>query len=428
MKRVTLALLAALSLPGLATAQAFLPSDVEAQAALRAQPGVRAAAARIEAAAAESRALAVGSHEFVASATAQRRSVDDMARRYSEWEAEISRPIRLPGKARLDREIGASTRSVAELQFADAGHEAARRLLDRWMGWLRNAATAEEASVQQDLLDREHAALARQLDLGDAAQRDLDLLDAERALLAAQTIAARDAGIRARQLLVGEFPELGVPLRLPATPDPQPLPGGQEVWRTRIIEQSAEIGIADAEFHRLSAIAQRTRAERAPDPSVGIRVATERNSAERIVGLVFSVPLGLDYRSERAATDRARATAAGLDLTGVRRTVEQTAWAAVQSADSRLRQWQSHQRVLAAQDKATERTRRAWELGEASLAEFLLAQRNLRQARLGEMLARVDALEAALLVRIDAHELWHPDASAEVEAGHEAHEDHTALP
>ena len=52
-------------------------------------------------------------------------------------------------------------------------------------------------------------------------------------------------------------------------------------------------------------------------------------------------------------------------------------------------------------------TRRAWELGEAPLAEYLLTLRNLRQTRLGEAQARIDALQASALVRIDAHALWH---------------------
>ncbi|MFN7184221.1 MAG: TolC family protein, partial [Thermomonas haemolytica] len=63
-----------------------------------------------------------------------------------------------------------------------------------------------------------------------------------------------------------------------------------------------------------------------------------------------------------------------------------------------------------AQEAAAARTRRAWELGEAPLAEWLLAQRNARASRSQERQARVDALEATLLVRIDSHELWHDNA------------------
>jgi hypothetical protein len=66
----------------------------------------------------------------------------------------------------------------------------------------------------------------------------------------------------------------------------------------------------------------------------------------------------------------------------------------------------SHSQALAAQTTASNRTRRAWELGEA-LGRIPLTLRNLRQTRLGEAQARIDALQASALVRIDAHALWH---------------------
>jgi outer membrane protein TolC len=142
-----------------------------------------------------------------------------------------------------------------------------------------------------------------------------------------------------------------------------------------------------------------------------VRVLSDRGGAERVLGVVFSMPFGTDYRKALAEAESANAVAAEADAMGVRRMVEQSAWAVVQSADSRHQQWQSHRYALAAQDAATARTRRAWELGEAPLSEYLLVQRNLRQARLTEALVRVDALQAALLVRIDAHQLWHPGAA-----------------
>jgi hypothetical protein len=49
------------------------------------------------------------------------------------------------------------------------------------------------------------------------------------------------------------------------------------------------------------------------------------------------------------------------------------------------------------------------------LAEYLLMLRNLRQTKLAEAQARVDALEALAQVHIDAHVLWHfREAHAEV--------------
>lgn len=404
-----IALAAVTMLPAAAVGQAFLPADADVAAAIRDQAEVRAAAARVDAAGASRRALAVGGHEFEASVGTQRRRAIEEGRDFAEWDLQISRAVRLPGKAALDRQIGDSLLGVADLRRTDAEHQAARRLLDLWMGWLRSAATAGETAAQAALLQRERDALARRVAAGDAAQRELDLLDAEQALLAVQVVATRDAAAAARQTLAIEFPRIVVPMQPPALPDPQPLPGGSPAWRERIIRESAEIELATGESQRLSLQAARARAERRPDPSVGLRLLSERGGAERTVGLVLSVPLGGGYRSARADAEAANAAAAEAEAAGVRRLVEQTAWLTVQAADSRREQWLSQQRSLAAQETAGRRLRRAWELGETPLGDYLLAQRNLRQARLAEALARVDALQAALLVRVDAHELWHAD-------------------
>ncbi len=412
-----LALAGATMSPAAAIAQAWLPTDAEVAAAIRDQADVRAAAARVDAAGASRRALAVGAHEFEASVGTQRRRAIEEGRDYAEWDLQISRAVRLPGKAALDRQIGDSLLGVADLRHTDAEHQAARHLLELWMGWLRSAATAAETAAQAALLQRERDALARRVTAGDAAQRELDLLDAETALLAAQSVAARDAAEAARQTLAIAFPRVAVPPQAPALPDPQPLPGGSPAWRERIVRESAEIDLAEGESQRLSLQAARARAERRPDPSVGLRLLSERGGAERTVGLVLSVPLGGGYRSARADAETANATAAEAEADGVRRIVEQTAWLTVQAADSRREQWLAQQRSLAAQETAGARMRRAWELGETPLGDYLLTQRNLRQARLAEALARVDALQAALLVRVDAHELWHADAHG-ADAGH----------
>ncbi len=403
--------------PGLALAQpaapGWLPSPAQVQAALQSQPAVRAAAERVQAAAATQRALEAGSHEFQASSTLQRRQVAGEQRRYGEWELGISRTIRLPDKARLDREIGSSTRSVADLRLEDAEHQAARRLLDAWMDWMRSTAVAADAAAQDQLLAREREALARRVALGDAASRELDVLDAERATQAAQTLMARDAALATRQALAMGFPGISVPLAAPALPEPPELPGTPQDWRARIVQESAEIAMADGETMRLSKVAERARADRRPDPTLGVRLLSDRGGAERVVGVVFSIPLGTDYRRAQADTESANAAAAEAEAADVRRGIEQSAWLSVQAAQSKYAQWQSHRQALSVQTSAQARTRRAWELGEAPLGEYLQSLRSLRQAHLAETQVRVDALQAALRVRIDAHAMWHSGKGGE---------------
>lgn len=391
-----------------AAAQDYLPPEKLVAAALQAQPGVRAAAARVDAAAAGARAREVGSHEFDLTVIPQQRSTG-VEGRFHEWEAQLSRSIRLPSKARLDREIGEHMRSAAGLRLDDAEHQAARRLLELWMNGLRQTITADETAAQQALLTRERDALARRVTLGDAARRDLDLLEAESAQLAVQAVAAGAAAAAARQLLASEFPQLPLPQQAPPLPEPVAPPGDAREWRERIVSRSHEIGIANEDAARLALIAARTRADRTPDPSVGVRVISDRGGAEKVVGLVLNIPIGTDYRSAMAVSEGANAAAADAEAAAVRRAIEQAAWATAEAVPSRLLQWQAQQRSLVAQEAASARTRRGWELGETPLAEYLLAQRNHRQARLAEALARVDALQALLLLRVDAHELWHAE-------------------
>lgn len=385
----------------------WLPAQAQVEAAIKIQPVVNAAAARLDAAAATQSALEAGSHEFELSSGLQRRNVTNEARRYNEWEIQLSRAVRLPNKARIDRDIGSRTRRVADMRLEDAELQMARRLLEVWAGWLRSFIVADEMQAQEKLLIREQEAMARRVALGDAAQRDSDVLQAERAMLAAQVSAARDAERAARQTLVIEFPGIEIPARPSTLPDPDPLPGGVQEWLARIVRQSVEIGIADGEAARLAKVAERARANRTPDPIVGVRMMSERGGTERVIGVVLTVPFGTDYRSAMAATESANAAAAEAEALGVRRAVEQSAWVAAQAAESKRTQWQSFAQALAAQTTASNRTRRAWELGEAPLAEYLLTLRNLRQTRLGEAQARIDALQASALVRIDAHALWH---------------------
>ena len=390
----------------------WLPAPAQVQAALQAHPTVRAAAQRVQAASATERALTVGSHELQADTTVQRRNVHDEQRRYNEWELGLSRAIRLPRKAALDRQIGASTRHLADLQLEDAEHQVARRLLDAWMNWLRYSATVTETTAQSQLLERERNALARRLALGDAAQRDVDVLEAEHALQAAQTLMARDAQAAAYQALAQGFTPIAVPEQLPPLPDPADWLGAPpQDWRARIVAESAEVAMAQGNSQLQAHTAERAHAERTPDPTLGVRVLSDRGGRERTVGLVLSIPVGSAYRSAIASAESANAHAAQAQAADTLRTIEQEAWLAVQAAQSKHAQWQALQQALTAQTAASQRTHKAWELGEAPLSEYLLALRTLHQTRLAETQARVDALQAALRVRIDAHAMWQHTAA-----------------
>lgn len=403
-------------LPIAAAAQhGYLPPDELIAKALMAQPEVRAAAARVDAARADARALQVGSYEYEGTFIPQRRDTDASGG-YREWEAQIGRRVRLPGKARLDREIGHHTTTAADLRLDDAEHQSARRLLSLWMDWLRTAQVAIVAEQQSSSIAKERDTVARRVQLGDAAQRELDLIQAERAQADAQALAARAAADAAEHLLSTTFPMLPLPERIPTLPDPEPLAGGVDPWRELIIERSHEIDIAAEDAQRQSLVADRARADRQADPSVGIRVMSDRGGAEQAIGLVFSIPFGYAHRNARASSEAANAQAMQAEADGVRRMIDQEASMTTRTAASLYRQWQARHEAMVAQDAATTRSRRAWELGESGLSEYLMAERNAYQARLAETLARVDAHETGLRVRVDSHELWHPELPLESHA------------
>ena len=405
-RRILGVLLAASSLPALGAE--YLPPQDVALRVLAAQPDVRAAVAQAQATAADGRALAVGGYEWEATLIPQRRTLE-AAGSYREWEAQLVRRVRLPGKAGLDRDIGRHADIAASLRVDDATHQAARRLAAAWMAWLRSALVADEAQAQQALVVQARDALARRVALGDAARRELDRLDAEAAQARADALAATAEAVSARQTLVTGFPGLPVPDRPPALPDPVGLPGGAAHWRELIVARSHEIGIANQDALRQDRVAARARADRRPDPSIGLRVMEDRGGAERTVGLVVSMPLGFRHRDEVAQREGALALAAQAEADGMRAMIEREARDATLAAEARLAQWQALQASADAQAVATTRTRRAWELGEAPLGEWLLARRDAHAARMAAVRARVDALEAALKVQVDSHALWHDD-------------------
>lgn len=399
-------------MPSVAAPQSdYLPTEADVTAAIMEHPNVQIAINLVKAAEASRRGLIAGNHEFELSTTAQRRNVIDEGRHYNEWEAQISRPIRLPGKSGLDRSIGDSTLQVAYLKLNDAEHIAARNLLGLWMDWIKTSAQANLLSAQQKLLARERDAVVKRVQKGDASQRELDIMQAEFATLTSTVLVATSAADKARQLLVSEFPTLAIPDSPPALPKPAPLLDGPKTWQDRIVQQSAELAIAKSESTRQSQVAARSRADRTPDPTVGLRMMSERGGAEKVVGVVVSIPFGGEYRRAEAERETANASAAMVELNRMQRTIRQAAWVSVQTATSTYDQWNARQQALEAQKAASLKTRRAWELGEAPLAEYLLATRNLRQAQLEEASARVDATQAALMVRIDAHDMWHSGSS-----------------
>ncbi|MBV2233924.1 MAG: TolC family protein [Sterolibacterium sp.] len=392
-------------------AQTWLPPHEAVHAALDAQASVMAARARLEAAQANARALHIGPHEFQLDVVSQRRTSTEMggAERFSEAEITLSRAFRWPGKAKLDRDIGAAESAAAEQRLEDVRHQMARQLLDDWMMWLRAAEASQRTGMQALLMDAAQRTLARRVALGDAAQKDLDLLEVERAQAQAAQLAAQAALETARLTIKSDFPSLPIPESMLEVDVPQGLPGTAAAWVERILASSHELGALESDAHAADARADRLRADRMADPTLGLRRLKERGGSEQVTGIVLSIPLGGSQRSALATAEGSKAAALHGDVAVMRRTINTEAVRAVLRVTHLVAQWRARRAALDASAAASLRVKRGWELGETALSEWLLVQRQHSQIVGDEAAARLDAEEARLRVLVDAHALWHDD-------------------
>lgn len=407
MKRQAL-LMACLALPSLAGAQSFLPPEERVKAAISAYAEVRAANSAVTEAQAQARALRAGPHETQLQVIPQERRIRN-GPTFREWDVVASRGIRLPGKAALDRETGAHAVAAAQMRQGDAEHQAARILLTEWMGWLRAEAGLAQARARLASLTRERDTVNRRQQLGDASLREAEWIAAEVAQAQADVQGMEaDAGTQLLALRTG-FPEIPLPERPPSLPEPGPADVPSSEGADRIVQRSHEIGAAEEAAKQFDAEARRARADRVADPTVGLRVFNERGGEERGIGVVLTVPIGGALRSAQAQEKAAAADGAYSQLDAVRRDIARDARIVVERARASVAQWQAARDARDATVRSTERTRKAYALGEVGMAELLLAERNAGERSLAEVLARAQAWEAVLRVRVDGHELWHEE-------------------
>ncbi|WP_086617887.1 TolC family protein [Erythrobacter tepidarius] len=403
--RFTKLALAACLLAAPAAAEPGLPPEEAVALALLDHPSVIAAHARLEAARARAEASAKGNYEFTVQGSYVRRDVNGGAA-FDEYDAQLSRPIRLPGKARLDREIGAQGIVVAENVAEDARHEAALLLAAHWFDWLSACAQAEVDRAAVGNYETALAAIKRRRDLRDAAQLDVD--QAEAALAEARRTLEQSTGLAAlaRARLETQFPGLALPQQAPEVPLPMMADARLSQLGDQVIINSHQIAAAEAESARMAALADRARAERIADPTIGLRLFSEFGGRERGAGVIVSMPLGGGHRRAAASEASAGAAAARADEQLARFDVTETAKADVTEARFRIASWQRARDAVAAQMAALEKLRRGHQLGEIDLSDLLLGERMVHDAFRREAEARVEAMRAITKLRIDAHDLW----------------------
>ncbi len=400
------------ALPGVSAAQDAYPSELpppkRVHAAIADAPEVHAAAALLEAAGAERRQLGAGPHEWSTRVDYQRRRIHEIGTndRFNEWALSLERGVRLPGKAELDRTLGAGRVVEAKIALADAEHQASRRLLSLWYAMLRERQGAQLLARQAGLAAREAAAVARRREMGDASRLDETQAAAEAEQVEAARRVALDLAERASIALVREFPAMaGVepPETLPEPPEPAE---DLAALAQQAVDEDHELSGALAAATSARIEAQRALADRRPDPTVGVQVSSERSAEERLVGVFVSIPFGGEARRAAADASVARAGAAARRAEARRRQVDAQAALLLASARSGVPRWQAVQRSAELQSSAAERVAKARELGEADVAEVLRARRLALDAELRAASVRVDALESRARLLLDAHRIW----------------------
>ncbi len=388
-----------------ALAEPGLPPEAAVAAALDNHPSVAAARARIREARADARMLSVGPQEVMVQGTIQRRDVRGVGV-VPEYDLQFTRPIRLPGKAALDRQAGDAGIRAADNRADDARHQAALMLSRQWWAWAGAAAEARTLDDAAGIMAQAVAATRQRLAVRDASQLELDQALAAEAAARAAALQAKARAAAARAVLAASFPDLPLPVAAPPLPEPVLPPEGTAALAGLVIERSHEIGASAAELDRAEALKARAARERTADPSIGLRGFSEQGGNEKGVGLVISMPLG--GRARSAAADRAAAasTAAAADLAATRSAINAMAAEDAALATGYLAAWEQARTAAEAAAGAAERQRTGHRLGGVDLADRLVAERLARDAALDEVRARTAALEAITRLRVDSHTLW----------------------
>lgn len=346
-----------------------------------------------------------GNYEFNLRAESSQRNISDTGNNQREWELALERPMRLPNKIGIDENIGSAAVEQAEYALGDARHEVGRMLLRLWFTWQREQAQAILWQQQLGILNQQVKMAEKRVKAGDAPKLDLNQAQAA----AAQAgVSAHQARLRAQLAggdLARQFPAIQLPEK-PLLTMPQPIEHDLAYWKSRTLEHNHELGMARAQSQVQKLLAQRSRADRVPDPTLGLRYANEAGGNEKVTGVYLAVPFSFGLRSATAESAAQQAGIAADQEAFVRHRLENDIHAAYAQATGSFDAWQQAQEAALAVRNNADLISKAYSLGESSLSDSLTARRLAQEASLAETLAQLDANEARYHLMLDAHELW----------------------
>lgn len=380
-----------------------LLSTETARSLLRQDPGVAAARAGLEVALHEAGSLDKSPYEWTTRVTGQQRRLDT-GPRYNEWNVGIERAIRLPGKTAADRNIGKATVEESQARYGETLLEAARELMALWVDWLAAERARDLAEISLQSAQTSLTAVEKRVRAGDASKLDLSIAHAE---LAEQRRLHNDAKTQASAAwarLSTRFP--GVNRQVMALPTPLPIGENVAFWRDRILTQSDQLKVVQAQMRTAQAQAERARADKIPDPTLGVYTASEIGGRERISGIAISIPIPGGVRDSRNAKAIAAVEVSRQEIELKKRQLEAEIASAVVTARGTHDSLQIANEGAAAMQENASLMQRAYALGEAELQALLLARRQATAAMNNALQAQVTALKACYGLLIDAHLIW----------------------
>lgn len=408
-----------LSAPALAAETGYpdLPPHAQVDAALDSHINVLTATSGVKIEQVNQRKWNSGNYEFNLRTGMARRKIDALGQNLNEWDVAIERPIRLPNKMIIDSDIGAEGVNRAQQALGDAHHEAGRTLLHLWFNWQREQAQSTQWQQQVEILKQQAVTTGKRFKAGDAPKMEWNQAQAA---VAQATVALQQARMRAQLAsaeLTRQFPAILLPAQ-PVLSIPQAIEYDFPHWKQQILDHNHELGLVQAEKRIQQMLAERSRADRLPDPTVGLRYSSEMSGNEKVTGLYLTIPLSTGVRGINAQHAQHLAEIAGNREAAVQRRLEGDIYAAYTQAVSSFETWQQAKEAAEGLRKNAELVTLAYTLGESSLSETLTARRLALETSLAENIAQLDANETRYRLLLDAHDLWAMEEHDEHGSGH----------
>ncbi len=390
---------------GIVHATTDLPPDAQVQSALSNHLLVLNAGSVLKQEYANQRRWNSGNYEFNLSMGAGQRTVALPNEKLREWYLDIQRPVRLLNKMSLDEQIGLASVARADFALRDARHEAARQLLHLWFVWQREHSTGLLWRQQVDILNKLVAMTEKRVKQGDAPKLELNQA---KAAVAQANVAWQQAELRTRLAgndLQRQYPNVLLPEQI--TPvEPRPLVHNFEFWNNQLIAHNHELDIVRTQTELQQLFAQRSRADTTPDPTFGVRVASDMGGNEKVLAMYVNVPLSFGLRSAAADAMAQQAIIAADQEAFVKRRLAGDIYAAHLQAVRSYSTWQQAQAAAVAIANNADLVAIAYTHGEVSLSDSLTARRIALESNLAAQLAQLDANEAHYRLLLDTHQIW----------------------